>query len=72
MKTFKASQLSNNPAPIFEAARENGAIIQQCRTNGEVIEEFLLILNAGPAIYALEESHDTCDNQQCQYCSEDY
>lgn len=43
MKTFKASQLATKPAEVFAEARKEGAIIQQCRTNGEVVEEFAII-----------------------------
>ena len=43
MKTFSSSQLSKKPAEVLAAAREDGAIIQIKRTNGEVIEEFLLL-----------------------------
>ena len=43
MKTFNASDLSKTPAKVLAAARDDGAIIQIKRTNGEVIEEFLLI-----------------------------
>ena len=40
MKTFNASVLSKTPSKVLAAAREDGAIIQIKRTNGEVIEEF--------------------------------
>ena len=43
MKTFTASHLSHKPAEVFEEARANGAIIQQKRTNGDVIEEFVML-----------------------------
>ena len=43
MKTFKASKLKTHTAEVFAAAREDGAIIQQLRTNKEVIEEFVII-----------------------------
>lgn len=43
MKIFNATHLSQKPADVFAAAREDGAIIQQKRTNGEVIEEFVLL-----------------------------
>ncbi len=43
MKTFKASKLKTHTAEVFAAAREDGAIIQQCRTNKEVIEEFVIL-----------------------------
>jgi len=43
MKTFNAAHLVKKPAEVFAAAREEGAIIQRKRTNGEVEEEFALI-----------------------------
>ena len=43
MKTFNAAHLAKKPSEVFAAAREEGAIIQQKRTNGEVIEEFVLV-----------------------------
>lgn len=43
MKIFKASQLALKPAEVFAEARKEGAIIQQCRTNGEVVEEFVIM-----------------------------
>lgn len=43
MKIFKASSLSHNRSEVMKAAREEGAIIQECRTNGEVIQEYVLI-----------------------------
>ena len=58
MKTFKAAHLSNKPAEVFAAAREEGAIIQQCRTNGEVIEEFVIIGNNSEAIWKLYQDDE--------------
>lgn len=46
MKTFNAAHLAKKPAEVFAAARKEGAIIQQKRTNGEVIEEFVLLRRA--------------------------
>ena len=43
MKTFNASQLSHDRREILSAAREGGAIIQSKNTNGEVLEEFVMI-----------------------------
>ena len=43
MKTFNASVLSKTPAKVLAAAREDGAIIQIKRTNGEVMEEFVVV-----------------------------
>ena len=72
MKTFTASQLSHTPAKVFEEARINGAIIQQKRTNGDIMEEFVIISNNGSSIYNLAELHKACSDPQCQYCSEDW
>lgn len=72
MKTFNASDLAHKRTEIFEAAKDEGAILQKKNTNGEVLEEFIIIRNSGPAIYALEEAHVRCDDSQCQYCSEDF
>jgi|TARA_R110000851_G_scaffold272661_2_gene425385 hypothetical protein len=72
MKTFNASDLAHKRAEIFEAAKNEGAILQRKNTNGEVLDEFVMILNNGPAIYKLEGSHDRCDDPQCQYCSDDF
>lgn len=58
MKTFNATQLSQKPADVFAAAREGGAIIQQKRTNGEVIEEFILLPNNHEAIWQLYQESE--------------
>ena len=43
LKTFKASKFQHQPGEIFDAAREKPVVVQRCKTNGEVIEEFVLI-----------------------------
>ena len=43
MKTFTASQLSHKPAEVLAEAKSNGVIIQRKNTNGDVMEEFILI-----------------------------
>ena len=44
MKTFSASDLgSHKRTEIFNAAREEGVIIQKKNTNGDVLEEFYLV-----------------------------
>tara|TARA_R110002049_G_scaffold143473_9_gene305598 strand:+ start:1265 stop:1468 length:204 start_codon:yes stop_codon:yes gene_type:complete len=43
MKTFNASDMAHKRSEIFEAASTIGAIIQRKNTNGEVLEEFVLI-----------------------------
>jgi len=42
MKTFKSSDLTHKRAEVFKEAEKGGVIIQQCRTNGDVINEFVL------------------------------
>jgi hypothetical protein len=72
MKTFNASDLAHKRTEIFEAAKADGAILQRKNTNGEVLDEFVIMSVAESAILKLEKSHDECDNPQCQYCSFDY
>lgn len=55
MKTFNASDLTHKRAQVMKAAREVGAIIQEKRTNGEVIQEFILI------------SKDNLNDMECDY-----
>ena len=44
MRTYKSSDLTNNKrAEVFREAEANGVIIQQCRTNGDVISEMILV-----------------------------
>lgn len=43
MKTFKASKFQHHPGEIFDAAREQPVVVQRCKTNGDVIEEFVLM-----------------------------
>ena len=42
MKTYKSSDLTNKRAEVFREAEENGVIIQQCRTNGDITGEFII------------------------------
>ena len=57
MKTFKASHLVKKPAEVFAEARLSGAIIYRMNTNGEILEEFLLISKP-----KLEEVECHCHN----------
>ena len=43
MKVYKSSDLTHKRAEVLEEAEANGVIIQQLKTNGTVIQEFLLI-----------------------------
>ncbi len=42
MKTYKSSDLTHKRAEVMREAELNGVIIQECRTNGEVVKEFVL------------------------------
>lgn len=42
MKSFKSSDLTHKRAEVFKEAEKDGVIIQLCRTNGDVIQEFIL------------------------------
>ncbi len=55
---FSASKLSSKPAEVFEAARNGGAAIQMKRTNGEVMEEFILIPLTDEAIRYLHQERE--------------
>ena len=43
MKTYKSSDLTHKRSEVLREAELNGVIIQQCRTNGEVISELVLV-----------------------------
>ena len=43
MKTYKSSDLTHKRAEVLKAAREDGVIIEERRSNGEVISEFFLV-----------------------------
>ena len=43
MKTYKSSDLTHNRAEVMREAELNGVIIQERRTNGEVVKEFVLV-----------------------------
>jgi hypothetical protein len=72
MKTYNSSDLNNKRSEILEEAASNGVVIQEKKTNGEIRREFLIISNNGQAIHDLYESHEPCDDEQCQLCSYDY
>ena len=55
MKTYKSSALSNKGrAKIFEEAKANGVIIQECNTNGDVRCEYVL---------TTKDNYDYIDNK---------
>ena len=43
MKTYQSRDLTHKRAEVFAEARKGPVIINQCRTNGDIIEMFVLI-----------------------------
>lgn len=43
MKKYKSSDLIHKRSEVMREAEANGVIIQQCRTNGEVFQELVLV-----------------------------
>ena len=52
MKTYKSSDLTHKRAEVFKAAREEGVIIEERRSNGEVIERYTLCRSVSKKDYA--------------------
>jgi len=44
MKTYKSSDLTHKRAEVLKAAREDGVIIEERRSNGEVIETYRMAI----------------------------
>ena len=42
MKKYKSSDLTHKRAEVMREAEKSGVIIQECRTNGEVVQELVL------------------------------
>ena len=45
MKIYKSSDLTHKRSEVLKEAKANGVIIQECNTNGEVRQEFILCTN---------------------------
>lgn len=45
MKTYKSSDLTHKRAEVLRAAREEGVIIEERRSNGEVVETYKLAIH---------------------------
>ena len=58
MKTFNASDMAHKRTEIFNAAREEGVIIQKKNTNGKVLEEFVMIQAESQAIWQLYQNDE--------------
>ena len=56
MKTYKSSTLTHHRAEVMREAENNSVIIQECRTNGEVIKEFVIVAKA-----CFDEMDKICD-----------
>ena len=72
MKVYKSSDLTHKRAEVLEEAEANGVIIQQLKTNGAVVKEFILVSNNGQAINDLYNNHLQCNDGQCTICSYDW
>ena len=42
MKTYKSSDLTRKRAEVLKEALKHGVIIQECNTNGDVRQEYVL------------------------------
>lgn len=51
MKTYKSSALTHHRAEVMREAEKNGVIIQECRTNGDVIKEFVIMALTGDMLH---------------------
>lgn len=43
MKTYKSAALTQQRAEVLKEARDNGVIIQECNTNGDVRCEYVIV-----------------------------
>ena len=43
MKIYKSSALTQQRSVVLKEARENGVIIQECNTNGDVRCEYVIV-----------------------------
>lgn len=50
MKRYKASDLSHKRAEVIKEAKANGVVIECRNTNGEVVNELLLIKNESSSL----------------------
>tara|TARA_R110002020_G_scaffold467655_1_gene691381 strand:+ start:15700 stop:15885 length:186 start_codon:yes stop_codon:yes gene_type:complete len=43
MRKYKSSDLTHKRAEVLKEAKANGVIIQECNTNGDVRQEYVLV-----------------------------
>ena len=65
MKAFNASDMAHKRTEIFKAARGDGAILQKKNTNGEVLEEFVMV-----PIMRGYDPREALDSDMDSYCKE--
>ena len=58
MRTFNASDMAHKRTEIFEAAKSGGAILQKKNTNGDVLEQFVLIPSDSESIWQLYQANE--------------
>lgn len=56
MKTYKSSNLTHKRAEVLKEAKESGVIIQECNTNGDVRQEYVILTRR-----AYKEMDGICD-----------
>ncbi len=56
MKKYKSSDLTHKRAEVMREAEKSGVIIQECRTNGEVVSELVVISKSD-----YDEMNKICD-----------
>lgn len=56
MKTYKSSDLTHKRAEVMREAEKSGVIIQERRTNGEVVSELVVISKSD-----YDEMNKICD-----------
>lgn len=61
MKKYNSSALSTNRAEVLKEAANNGVIIQEKNTNGEVRFEYVLIPRTVYDLYVDLEGSEVCD-----------
>lgn len=63
MKTYKSSDLTHKRAEVLKEARNNGVVIQECNTNGEVRQEYVIQVRTPLTEFSNEMSkHSEKDN----------
>ena len=63
MKTYKSSDLTHKRAEVMREAEANGVKIQERRSNGEVIKEFVIL----PIVHNILTLNKSCGDVEMFY-----